>query len=333
MAAEEADALVKQLRDEKKSLEDAVEDLKDELAQCRSVIESLKSENQSLTGRLYEMEDQIRSVEMDAKLREINEEKTWQETISKLEKQNLEMMNEITENNVELSAENEELKTDYSRTRKELDEARLELLRLEEKYLESRSTGDEMKRTLDAKEAEVETERRNFEAERGRNAEIMEEMTRELDDLKTFYSDAQPLVKMRTTSYADLPNKVSDLEAELKSMRMENSELKESKDELEGQLMNLRMNADDGMSMTTTTTTSAAARRKGSSTSGAESLGDNLEAEMDRASTEELVKIIQTEKDANRHLREYVDKIILVILENRPELLEIMANMEVKTRG
>lgn len=333
MAAEEADALVKQLRDEKKSLEDAVEDLKDELAQCRSVIESLKSENQSLTGRLYEMEDQIRSVEMDAKLREINEEKTWQETISKLEKQNLEMMNEITENNVELSAENEELKTDYSRTRKELDEARLELLRLEEKYLESRSTGDDMKRTLDAMEAEVETERRNFEAERGRNAEIMEEMTRELDDLKTFYSDAQPLVKMRTTSYADLPNKVSDLEAELKSMRMENSELKESKDELEGQLMNLRMNAADGMSMTTTTTTSAAARRKGSSTSGAESLGDNLEAEMDRASTEELVKIIQTEKDANRHLREYVDKIILVILENRPELLEIMANMEVKTRG
>ena len=70
MAAEEADAIVKQLRDEKKSLEDAVEDLKDELAQCRSVIESLKSENQSLTGRLYEMEDQIRSVEMDTKLRE-----------------------------------------------------------------------------------------------------------------------------------------------------------------------------------------------------------------------------------------------------------------------
>ena len=70
MAAEEVDAIVKQLRDEKKSLEEAAEDFKDELAQCRSVIESLKSENQSLTGRLYEMEDQIRSVEMDAKLRE-----------------------------------------------------------------------------------------------------------------------------------------------------------------------------------------------------------------------------------------------------------------------
>ena len=70
MAAEEADALVKQLRDEKKSLEDAVKDLKEELAQCRSVIELLKSENQSLTCRLYKMEDQIRSVEMDTKLRE-----------------------------------------------------------------------------------------------------------------------------------------------------------------------------------------------------------------------------------------------------------------------
>ena len=322
LPAYEVDGVVADLREDKAKLEETIENLKDELAQSRSKAEFLKAENQSLTSRLFEMEDSIRTVELEAKTRERNDEKTLQETVSKLEKQNLEMLNQFTEENVELSAENEELKGDFGRVRKELDASKLELMRVEEKFLETHSSSEDWRKAFEATKADADVERRKFDAERERTADVIEEMTRELEDFKTFYSDAQPLVKMRTTSYADLPNKVADLEAELKAMRVENAEFKESRDELEVQLMNLEREPRGGGG--------------GSSGGGSSSFSEtteSLEAEMDRASKEQLVKLVQSEKEVNKQLKDYVDKVILVILENRPELLEIMANMEVKTRG
>ena len=319
LPAYDMDGVVADLREDKAKLEERIEALTDEMAQSRCKVDFLKAENQSLTSRLFEMEDSIRTVELEAKTRERNEEKTLQDTVSKLEKQNLGMLNQFTEENVELTAENDELKEDLGRVQKELDATKLELLRVEEKLLESKSSSEEWRQSFETAKSDADVERRKFEEERRRYADLIEEMTRELEDLKTFYSDAQPLVKMRTTSYADLPNKVADLESELKAMRGENAELRESKDELEVQLMNLEREPGGGGG--------------GGRSSPLSETMESLEAEMERASKEELVKLVQSEKETNKQLKQYVDKVMLVILENQPELLEIMANMDAKTRG
>ncbi|XP_061433249.1 rab11 family-interacting protein 4B-like [Lethenteron reissneri] len=95
-----------------------------------------------------------------------------------------------------------------------------------------------------------------------------------------------------------------ELEGEVRRLKQENVKLKESNEELGGQLVALGLHEAQGL-------LTAAAK--------SQSLG----AEIESASRGQLMDALKELEGINFHLRQYMDKIILAIIDHSPSILEI----------
>ncbi|KAM5125935.1 rab11 family-interacting protein 4-like [Mantella aurantiaca] len=96
----------------------------------------------------------------------------------------------------------------------------------------------------------------------------------------------------------------AELEQEIKRLKLDNQKLRDQNDDLNGQILSLSLYEAKHLFSTQTK-------------------AQSLAAEIDSASKDELMEALKEQEEINLRLRQYMDKIILAILDHNPSILEI----------
>uniref|UniRef100_A0A1I8F531 FIP-RBD domain-containing protein n=1 Tax=Macrostomum lignano TaxID=282301 RepID=A0A1I8F531_9PLAT len=156
-----------------------------------------------------------------------------------------------------------------------------------------------------------ETSRRDLDAvkqERDKAQALLEELNRELDSWRSGGgaggAGAAGGTRERTASAAEMFNRYREVELLAKRLTQENKNLREQLEEAQAEL--LTRGLEEGQALL---------RRHGGTTS--------LAAELETMTKDELMDLLVREKDGNEKLRNYIDRILLRIMEKQPDLLEV----------
>ncbi|XP_072339993.1 rab11 family-interacting protein 4A isoform X3 [Scyliorhinus torazame] len=138
--------------------------------------------------------------------------------------------------------------------------------------------------------------------------ELIEDLRKELEYLQIFQLDSERAVWSRNPASNAIEisfrSKEMELEYEAKRLKQENLRLKEQNDDLNGQILSLSLYEAKNLFATQTK-------------------AQSLAAEIDTATRDQLMEALQEQEEINLRLRQYMDKIILAILDHNPSILEI----------
>ncbi|KAF3845804.1 hypothetical protein F7725_002882 [Dissostichus mawsoni] len=142
--------------------------------------------------------------------------------------------------------------------------------------------------------------RHEFNKEKEAMQELIDDLRRELDYLQLFKMEMEHPGQGKSLSRT----RETEMEHEVKRLKQENFKLRDQNEDLNAQILSLSLYE---------------ARNLFSCPSKAQCLA----AEIDNASRDELVDALKEQEEINLRLRQYMDKIILAILDHNPSILEI----------
>nr|XP_023420774.1 rab11 family-interacting protein 4 isoform X3 [Cavia porcellus] len=268
----------------------------------------LKQENTQLVHRVHELEEMVKDQETTAEQALEEEARRHREAYSKLEREKsteLELLNTRVQ---QLEEENTELRTTVSRLKaqtEKLDEERQRMSdRLEDTSLRLKDEMDLYKRMMD----KLRQNRLEFQKEREATQELIEDLRKELEHLQMYKLDCERTGRGRSSSSSlgefNARAREVELEHEVKRLKQENHKLRDQNDDLNGQILSLSLYEAKNLFATQTK-------------------AQSLAAEIDTASRDELMEALKEQEEINFRLRQYMDKIILAILDHNPSILEI----------
>ncbi|XP_043924029.1 rab11 family-interacting protein 4 isoform X2 [Protopterus annectens] len=290
------------------SLEKKVTELENDSLVNGDLKSKLKQENTHLVHRVHELEEQMKDQETRAAETLEEEIKRHREAYSKLEREKsteIELLNTRVQ---QLEDENTDLKTTVSRLKSQsekLDEERQRMSdKLEDTSLRLQDEMDLYKKMMD----KLRQNRHQFQKERDATTELIEDLRRELEHLQVFKLECERSGRVRIPSTGlseyNAKTKESELEQEIKRLKQENQKLRDQNDDLNGQILSLSLYEAKNLFSTQTK-------------------AQSLAAEIDSASRDELMEALKEQEEINYRLRQYMDKIILAILDHNPSILEI----------
>ncbi|XP_029978051.1 rab11 family-interacting protein 3 isoform X2 [Sphaeramia orbicularis] len=266
----------------------------------------LRQENLQLVHRANAFEEQLKEQELYADEQLQQENRRHKEALSKLERERgLELEN--------LQARLQQLDEENSELRSCVPCLRANIERLEE---EKRKLQDETEAMSDRLEEEMESrrkmhdklshERHQNQKEKECTQELIEDLRKQLEHLQLYKLEAE--AKRGRTPGAGLQEyqtrtREAELEQEIKRLKQDNRSLKEQNDELNGQIINLSI--------------------QGAKNLMSASFSDSLAAEINSVSRTELMEAIHKQEEINYRLQDYIDKIIVAIMESNPSILEV----------
>uniref|UniRef100_A0A8D1N328 FIP-RBD domain-containing protein n=1 Tax=Sus scrofa TaxID=9823 RepID=A0A8D1N328_PIG len=176
--------------------------------------------------------------------------------------------------------------------------------RLEDTSLRLKDEMDLYKRMMD----KLRQNRVEFQKEREATQELIEDLRKELEHLQMYKLDCERPGRGRGSSsglgeFSARAREV-ELEHEVKRLKQENHKLRDQNDDLNGQILSLSLYEAKNLFATQTK-------------------AQSLAAEIDTASRDELMEALREQEEINFRLRQYMDKIILAILDHNPSILEI----------
>ncbi|XP_050776672.1 rab11 family-interacting protein 4 isoform X1 [Gopherus flavomarginatus] len=268
----------------------------------------LKQENTQLVHRVNELEELLKDQETSAEQTLEEEIKRHREAYSKYEKEKgteIELLNTRVQ---QLEEENGELKTTVTRLKSQtekLDEERQRMSdRLEDTSLRLKDEMDLYKRMMD----KLRQNRLEFNKEREATQELIEDLRKELEHLQLYKLDCERPGRGRSSSSSvsefNARTREVEMEHEIKRLKQENQKLRDQNDDLNGQILSLSLYEAKNLFATQTK-------------------AQSLAAEIDSASRDELMEALKEQEEINYRLRQYMDKIILAILDHNPSILEI----------
>ncbi|KAM4843929.1 rab11 family-interacting protein 4 [Thomomys bottae] len=288
-------------------LEKKVTELENDSLTSGDLKSKLKQENTQLVHRVHELEEMVKDQETIAEQTLEEEARRHREAYSKLEREKsteLELLNTRVQ---QLEEENTELKTTVSRLKSQtekLDEERQRMSdRLEDTSLRLKDEMDLYKRMMD----KLRQNRLEFQKEREATQELIEDLRKELEHLQMYKLDCERPGRGRSASGLGEFNaraREVELEHEVKRLKQENHKLRDQNDDLNGQILSLSLYEAKNLFATQTK-------------------AQSLAAEIDTASRDELMEALKEQEEINFRLRQYMDKIILAILDHNPSILEI----------
>ncbi|XP_074649264.1 rab11 family-interacting protein 4B-like isoform X2 [Tubulanus polymorphus] len=288
-----------QLNDKVKRLEQQLEGLSNTQTKSDDRHVRLKEENLFLEDRVHVLEESLMDIQSKAKDNLEMEQKKHRDYIDKQER----LLNrEIEGLTLRLhSVENEYLglKDEAPRLQAELEILRRDKKRLEEKLSESQDMLKVTATDYETLQDEFKQQAVNFERERELNAELLDELSKELDDLRRFRNEAGG--RSRSASVTSV---YKDLESEMQKLRQENITLREQNEDLHGTLMNNHV-------------------EEGRTLLHSDKTAKSFAQEMDEMTRDQIMEALIEQREVNFKLREYIDRIILTIVEKNPSLLEI----------
>ncbi|XP_036408648.1 rab11 family-interacting protein 4A-like isoform X2 [Megalops cyprinoides] len=307
-------------------LEKKVTELENDSLVSEDLKTKLKQENIQLVHRVHELEEQIKDQELRAEQMLEEELKRHREAYSKMERdKNTEI--ELLSNRVQqLEEENGEMTVNVCRLKSQterLDQEKQRMTdKLEDTSLRLKDEMDLYRRMMD----KLWQNRHEFQKEREAMQELIEDLRRELEHLQLFKLETERPGRGRSgLSEYNAKTREIELEHEVKRLKqdipsefqhlvstgarplpslMENHKLRDQNDDLNGQILSLSLYEAKNLFATQTK-------------------AQSLAAEIDNASRDELMEALKEQEEINFRLRQYMDKIILAILDHNPSILEI----------
>uniref|UniRef100_A0A6I8PL73 RAB11 family interacting protein 4 n=1 Tax=Ornithorhynchus anatinus TaxID=9258 RepID=A0A6I8PL73_ORNAN len=289
-------------------LEKKVTELENDSLTNGDLKSKLKQENIQLVHRVHELEEIMKDQETMAEQTLEEETKRHRDAYGKLEKEmgtELELLNSRV---LQLEEENGDLKTTVTRLKSQtekLDEERQRMSdRLEDTSLRLKDEMDLYKKMMD----KLRQNRQEFHKEREATQELIEDLRKELEHLQLYKLDCERPGRGRSASSSlsefNAKAREVELEHEVKRLKQENQKLRDQNDDLNGQILSLSLYEAKNLFATQTK-------------------AQSLAAEIDTASRDELMEALKEQEEINLRLRQYMDKIILAILDHNPSILEI----------
>ncbi|XP_037351352.1 rab11 family-interacting protein 4 isoform X1 [Talpa occidentalis] len=289
-------------------LEKKVTELENDSLTNGDLKSKLKQENTQLVHRVHELEEMVKDQETTAEQALEEEARRHREAYSKLEREKnteIELLNTRVQ---QLEEENTDLQTTVTRLKSQaekLDEERQRMSdRLEDTSLRLKDEMDLYKRMMD----KLRQNRLEFQKEREATQELIEDLRKELEHLQMYKLDCERPGRGRGSSSGlgefNARAREVELEHEIKRLKQENHKLRDQNDDLNGQILSLSLYEAKNLFATQTK-------------------AQSLAAEIDTASRDELMEALKEQEEINFRLRQYMDKIILAILDHNPSILEI----------
>ncbi|XP_038569661.1 rab11 family-interacting protein 4B isoform X2 [Micropterus salmoides] len=290
------------------SLEKKVAELENEILMNGDLKSKLKQDNTQLVHRVHELEEQLKDQETRAEQNLQETLKRHREAYSKMERdKNIQI--ELLTNRVKvLEEENTDIAQNMCRLKSQtekLDEEKQRMTdKLEDTSLRLKDEMDLYRKMMD----KLRQNRHQFQKEKDDMQELIEDLRRELEHLQLFKLETERPGRSRSSSsgLADFNSRTREveLEHEVKRLKQENQKLREQNDELNGQILSLSLHEAKTLFATQTK-------------------AQSLAAEIENASRDQLMEALKEQEEINLRLRQYMDKIILSILDHNPSILEI----------
>ncbi|XP_043245754.1 rab11 family-interacting protein 4-like isoform X2 [Amphibalanus amphitrite] len=277
-----------------------------------------KQDNATLQARLIMMEEQLREAEMRAADQLDSEQRRHKELMQRIER---EKVLEVENQQIRAQGLEKELRhaeAEASRCQQQLHQALAERAALDERLSELQSAL-ESARLETARAAELERRgRQEREQERALQERLMAELAGELQE-------TQRSAHLRLKTESDEAGRVrlqqDHLENEVRRLREENKELQEANDELQAQLLTTGL--QEGRQLLDSGAKSLAAEL--GDMSGDQLLPTKVTNVFHQSFHlhHQLKQSLLEQQEVNKQLRNYIDGILLNIVENHPQLLEV----------
>lgn len=289
-------------------LEKKLSELENECLMNGDVNSKLKQDNVQLVHRVHELEEQLKEQEVRAEQVMNEEQRRHRDSFCKLERDKDTELELLTNRVQQLEMENTEMLAIVNRLRSQtekLDEEKQRMTdKLEDTSLRLKDEMDLYKKMMD----KLRQNRSDYQREREAMQELIEELRRELEHLQLYKLEVERLGRIRRSSIcvSEFPGRTreSELEQEVKRLKQENQRLREQNEDLNGQILSLSLHEAKSLLATQTK-------------------AQSLAAEIDHASRDQLMEALKEQEDINGQLRQYMDKVILSILDHNPSILEI----------
>ncbi|XP_030272574.1 rab11 family-interacting protein 4B isoform X1 [Sparus aurata] len=316
-------------------LEKKVAELENEILMNGDLKSKLKQENTQLVHRVNELEEQLKDQETRAEQSVQEGLRRHREAYSKMERDKNTQIELLTNRVRQLEDENSDISMNMCRLKSQtekLDEEKQRMTdKLEDTSLRLKDEMDLYRKMMD----KLRQNRYQFQKEKEEMQELIEDLRRELEHLQLFKLETErpgrsgssssgladfntrtrevelehevKRLKQRFVSQDFLPPEFQHLVlsgARLRPGLMENQKLREQNDELNGQILSLSLYEAKTLFATQTK-------------------AQSLAAEIDNASRDQLMEALKEQEEINIRLRQYMDKIILSILDHNPSILEI----------
>eukprot|EP00095_Tigriopus_kingsejongensis_P009223 maker-scaffold851_size88925-snap-gene-0.22 protein:Tk09223 transcript:maker-scaffold851_size88925-snap-gene-0.22-mRNA-1 annotation:"rab11 family-interacting protein 4" len=323
-----------ELSEDVQMLQEQVGHLTENQASTDDKYSKVKQDNTSLISRIHMLEENIRELELRSDERLEEEQKRNRELLARLEREkHLEIENHTLRfvlhmpTNVlgehaiiaylpptrlqSLEKENTTLHLEATNLRSQLDRLKLEKRTTEDYLLDAQNQlahlQDEHHHILEARKRETEVS----EQDRANKEHLIVELTKEVEHLSTRSSHVGvPLASGGEVVLANdpldaLPSRLGELESEIRTLREERRHMEEKNEELMGQILNKGL--EEGKSILISTDVSK----------------PSIDHEIQEMSENQIRTALKEQKEVNYQLRNYIDGILMNIIEKYPELLEV----------
>ncbi|XP_068100322.1 rab11 family-interacting protein 3 isoform X2 [Hyperolius riggenbachi] len=287
-------------------LEQKVSELERDASTTGDQQNRLRQENLHLLHRAHALEEQLK--EQEERTDEVQSEETrkHREELRKMERDRSYHLTSLNARIQELESENLEL-------RSQLPNIKATIQRLEEENHKLRDQVEDLQQQLiDHQEQNKKLggklckERHNQQKEKERCQEVIEELRRELEQTQLLRLEMEQRMGLGNSAALQEYNsrtREAELEHEVRRLKQEQRILKEQNEELNGQIINLSIQGAKNLFSTT--------------------FSDSLAAEISSVSRDELMEAIQKQEEINLRLQDYIDRIIVAIMETNPAILEV----------
>ncbi|XP_040922846.1 rab11 family-interacting protein 3 isoform X1 [Toxotes jaculatrix] len=266
----------------------------------------LRQENLQLVHRANALEEQLKEQELHADEQLQQETRRHKEALSKLERERGLELENLQARLQQLDEENSELRSCVPCLRANIERLEEEKRKLQD---ETEAMSDRLKEETEARRKmgdKLSHERHQSQKEKECTQELIEDLRKQLEHLQLYKLEAE--AKRGRSPGAGLQEyqtrtREAELEQEIKRLKQDNRSLKEQNDELNGQIINLSI--------------------QGAKNLMSASFSDSLAAEINSVSRTELMEAIHKQEEINYRLQDYIDKIIVAIMESNPSILEV----------
>ncbi|XP_076007845.1 rab11 family-interacting protein 3 [Genypterus blacodes] len=266
----------------------------------------LRQENLQLVHRANAFEEQLKEQELLADEQLQLETRRHKDALNKLERERGLELENLQARLQQLDEENSELRSCVPCLRANIERLEEEKMKLED---ETEAMSDRLTEETESRRKmgdKLSHERHQNHKEKENTQELIEDLRKQLEHLQLYKLEAE--AKRGRTPGAGLQEyqtrtREAELEQEIKRLKQDNRSLKEQNDELNGQIINLSI--------------------QGAKNLMSASFSDSLAAEINSVSRSELMEAIHKQEEINYRLQDYIDKIIVAIMESNPSILEV----------
>ncbi|XP_028845079.1 rab11 family-interacting protein 3 isoform X2 [Denticeps clupeoides] len=266
----------------------------------------LRQDNLTLVHRANALEEQLKEQELRSEETLLSHSRKHRDTIAKLQRErDLEIEN-LQARLQQLDEENSELRSCVPCLRANIERLEEEKLKLQD---EVEDISDRLNEELESRRKmtdKLSHERHSSQKEKESTQELIEDLRKQLEHLQLFKLEVEakrgrcPSVGLQEYNTR---TREHELEQEIRRLKQDNRSLKEQNDELNGQIINLSIQGAKNLVTT--------------------SFSESLAAEINSVSRSELMEAIHKQEEINYRLQDYIDRIIVAIMESNPSILEV----------